>query len=104
MAWRKVQKEDIKRGLVIRMTKLMNDGSFHMATVIAEKYVKDGLPDSGVSAVTVCRPMCWAHEHFNSRNGMLSGETFDISVDSLTNPDGDYEVFQGRDEVRSLAT
>lgn len=104
MAWRKVQKEDIKRGTVIRMTKLMDDGSFNMATIIAVHYVKEGLPDSGPASVTVCRPMCWAHEHFNSRNGMLSGETFDISLDRLTNPDGDYEVFQGRDEIRNLAT
>lgn len=104
MAWRKIQKEDIKRGTVIRLTKLMNDGSFNMATIISEQYVKDGLPDSGIASVKVCRPMCWAHEHFNSTNGMLSGETFEITVDRMLSPESDVEVFQGRDEVRNLST
>lgn len=104
MAWRKIQKEDIKRGTVIRLTKLQDDGSYNMATIIAEHYVKDGLPDSGIASVKVCRPMCWAHEHFNSTNGMLSGETFEISVERMLSPNSDVEVFQGRDEVRSLAT
>jgi hypothetical protein len=102
MAWRKVQKEDIKRGVVIRMTRM--DGSYNMATVISEKYAKDQYPDSGIVSVTVCRPMCWAHEHFNSRNGMLSGETFDITVEALINPYGDYEVYQDRDQVGTMAT
>ncbi len=104
MSWRKIQKEDIKRGTVVRITTMMNDGAYHMATIIAEHYVKDGLPDSGIKSVTVCRPMCWAHEHFNAKSGMLSGESWEMEVERMLRPESDVEVFQGRDEVRSLAT
>lgn len=104
MSWRKIQKEDIKRGTLIRMTKLADDGSYNMATIIAEHYVQDGLPDSGIKGVVVGRPMCWAHEHFNSRNGMVSCETFEMTVEGMLAEGSDVEVFQGRDGIRDLAT
>ena len=104
MAWRKIQKDDIKRGTIVRMSRLEDDGSYNMATIIAEHYIKDGLPDSGIKSVVVGRPMCWAHEHFNSRSGMVSVETFEITVDGLLSDGSDVQVFQGRDEVRNLKT
>jgi hypothetical protein len=104
MGWRKIQKEDIRRGVVIRMNILMSDGAYSMATIIALHYNKGHLPDSGISSVSVVRPMCWAHEHFDSRVGLLSGESFNMSVDSLLSPTSDVEVFQGRDSIRDLLT
>ena len=99
MGWRKIQKEDIKRGTVIRMGNLMNDGSYCMATIVA---VRENEPIWNY--VKVARPYVYAHEHFDSNSGLIGSEVFDIGMDKLLNPSTDVEVFQGRDEVRSLVT
>ncbi len=95
MGWRKIVRDDIQRGLIIRDNRIINDGGFGMMIVI-------GAPDVTHSSVRCSRPMAWAHDHFNSRSALLSEEVVDYPVETLMK--GDYEVFQGRDGVRTQST
>lgn len=99
MSWRKIQREDIKRGTIIRFRKMMEDGAYCMATIIATS-----LEGPLYKHIKVSRPMALAHEHFESNTGLLQQEVFSIGLTNLLSPDSDIEVFQGRDNIRSMAT
>jgi hypothetical protein len=98
MSWRKIQAEDVKRGTVIRMTKMQADGAYHMATIIGI-FENEPYPH-----VKVARPYAYAHEHFNAKDPLMGSEVFAIGIGRLLGPDSDVEVFQGRDAVRSMVT
>src|SRR5208337_2698985 len=100
MAWRKMTKEDIKRGTIIKLGNMMDDGGYGLATIISTKDAED----TTYPHVMVARPSAWANEHVNSRSPMLHAEVFDIGIIRLLSPNGDYEVFQGRDSIRTMLT
>jgi hypothetical protein len=96
--WRKIQEEDIKLGTVIRLTKMMNDGAYSMATIVA-------IHTEGIwKFIKVARPYAYAHKDFSTNQPLLGAEVFPIGISEILRPDSDVEVFQGRDEVRSMAT
>jgi hypothetical protein len=100
MAWRKIQVEDIKRGTVIRMSRLEADGGYCMATIIAiHADAKEAYPH-----VKVARPYAYAHEHFNAKEPLMGAEVFAIGIQRMLEAGSDVEVFQGRDAVRSMVT
>lgn len=99
MAWRKIQADDIKRGTIIRMASMMNDGGYCMATIISVNE-----EDPRYRHVKVARPYVYAHENFNAKDPLMGAEVFAIGHDRLLAPSGDYEVFQGRDGIRSMVT
>jgi hypothetical protein len=99
MAWRKIQVEDIKRGTIIRMLTMQNDGAYHMATIISVNE-----EDPRYKHVKVARPYAYANENFNAKEPLLGAEVFAIGFERLLAPSGDYEVFQGRDNIRSMVT
>lgn len=99
MGWRKILKEDIVRGTVIRMTTMIESGSYGMATIIA---VRD--EDPNYKHIMVARPYAYAAEHYNARSALLGAECYDISIERLLAPASDYEVFQGRDGNTTMVT
>jgi hypothetical protein len=100
MSWRKIQKEDIKRGTVIRMTKMIEGGSYGMATIICTREAEaPGYPN-----VKVARPYAYAHEHFDTNQPLVGSEVFSIGMDRILDPKGDYEVFQMRDDIHTMKT
>jgi hypothetical protein len=99
MSWRKILLSDIKRGTVIRMTKMEADGAYHMATIIAVHYEDPRYPH-----VKVARPYAYAHEEFNGKDPLLGAEVFAIGIERLLATESDAEVFQGRDTIRSMVT
>ena len=99
MSWRKIQLSDIKRGTVIRMNKMANDGAYHMATIIAVHYEDPRYPH-----VKVARPYVYAHEEFNSKDPLMGAEVFAIGIERVLAPDSDVEVFQGQGNIRSMTT
>jgi hypothetical protein len=98
MSWRNMVQEDIKRGTIIRLGSLENDGAYDKATIIAEHYKGD------VKYITVARPYAYAHKDFNSNSPLIGSENFAILIESLLKPESDVQVFQGRDDVRSMLT
>jgi hypothetical protein len=95
MGWRKIQEDDIERGVIIRIRSIMEDGGYCMATVIFLNQVS--------SSVKVARPMAYAHESWNDNTALLTEEVFDVSVDRLIAHDSDYEVFESASGIRKLA-
>jgi hypothetical protein len=100
MSWRKLQKDDIKRGTVIRMTKMIEGGGYGMATIICTREVEAPTYPN----IRVARPYAYAHEHFDTNQPLLGSEVFSIGVDRLLAAGGDYEVFQMRDDIHSMKT
>ena len=98
--WRKVTKEDLVRGVILRMESLDRDGSFSMFTIISVRQMED----PSWPCVRVARPYAYAHEHFNSNDPLLGCEVFGIGVKDLLRDNSDMEVFQGRDGVRKMIT
>lgn len=99
MAWRKIQREDIERGVIIRLKKLEDDGAYSVATIVAT-----ALDGPLYKHIKVSRPMALAHEHFDSNTGLLQQEVFTIGLTNLLAADSDVEVFQGRDGLRRMTT
>lgn len=99
MSWRKIQREDIKRGTIIRLKSIERDGGYGLATIIATS-----LDGPLYKHIKVSRPMALAHEHFDSNTGLLQQEVFTIGLTNLLGPDSDVEVFQGRDNIRTMTT
>ena len=99
MGWRKIQREDIERGVIIRLKKMEEDGAYALATIIAT-----ALDGPLYKHIKVSRPMALAHEHFDSNTGLLQQEVFTIGLTNLLAVDSDVEVFQGRDGLRKMST
>lgn len=105
--WRKIRKEDIRRGIIIRLGN-MTDTCFNGATIIGveEKHDIGGK----YSEVWIARPYVYAHEHFDSSSGGLTGvEVFSIHSDSMCRTDTDIEVYESQHysnigELRSMLT
>ena len=98
IGWRKIIKDDIKRGTVIRLTAM--ESVYNVCTIIAVNEYKD---DS--SYVVVARPMAIAEGLFNSKNPMLQAEVFEMTIDRMLSDTSDVEVYQGRDNfVRRMST
>lgn len=68
MAYRKIRQEDIRRGTVVRFVNM--GGLYNAGTIVS---VRDG-------EIYVARPFVYAHEHFDSRNGLIGCEHFSISI------------------------
>ena len=101
MAWRKIEKKDIQRGVIIRMTRIMDDGGFHTAVIVCTSE----LEAPGYPNVKVARPYAYAHEHFNTNQPLLGAEVFSIGVDRMTDASSDVEVFEDRNgSVRRTVT
>jgi hypothetical protein len=100
MAWRKIQKEDIKRGAIIKIGSIIADGGYGLCTIISTREAEA----KTYPHVMVARPQAFAHEHFDGRTPMLHAEVFDLGISNLLNPNADYEVFQGRDGSRMSLT
>ena len=100
MSWRNMKREDIKRGTIIRLGSIENDGGYCMATIISEHSAHDG----SASYFVVARPYAYAANGYNSKQPLMGCEVFDISVSSVLSPTSDVQVFQGRDSIRSMLT
>ena len=107
MAWRQIKKEDIKLGALILMPKMVADGSYGICTIIS---IHDR-PEYGIenpknfwAFVKVARPMAYAHQFINENQPLLTVEVFEIGINHLLQEGDDFQVFQGRDEIRSLTT
>src|SRR5687767_9238065 len=72
--WRKIRREDVQRGLVIRMSN-MKDTPFNGAVIINMNGVE---PTHTLGSVKVARPYAYATEHYDSNQPLLSSEVFDI--------------------------
>jgi hypothetical protein len=95
MGWRKIKFQDVERGVIVRIGKLMEDGSYCMATI-----VKVDPQDAPRRAAWLARPMAYAQAEFDMKSGMLFCETFCVFIDSLVSPFTDVEVFEGQTGVR----
>jgi hypothetical protein len=100
MSWRNLRKEDIKRGTVIRLGNIMNDGGYYNATIISVSEIDA----SDYPHFTVARPYAYANEHFNSKHPLMGSEVFAIGVKSALDPNSDIQVYQGRDGIRCMIT
>jgi hypothetical protein len=100
MAWRQITKEDVKRGVIIRDPRMIESGSYGMATIISTREVgeKNAWPH-----ITVARPYAYAHEHFDANHPLMGAEVYSIGLLDLFR-EGIYQVYQARDEVRSMVT
>lgn len=99
MGWRKIQKEDIKRGTIIRLKSLDRDGGYSTATIIS---VNEQIPS--YQHVKVSRPYVYAHKDFDTKDPLVGAETFAIGITRMLAEESDVEVFEGRDGVRSMTT
>jgi hypothetical protein len=102
MSWRKIQNVDIKRGTVVRLGNLADDGAYATATIIGTRTESNAW--SSWHYVRLARPMAYAHEHFDAKSPMLSCEVFEIEEGRMLAEGSDVEVFQGRDAIRSMVT
>lgn len=91
MGWRKIKEKDIQIGTVVRMTKMIDDGSYGMATILL---IQGDL-------VRLARPMAYATD-YGSQQPLLTCEVFEVFVRTLLDPKSDFEVFKGRDDIRKL--
>jgi len=104
--WRKIKKDDIKRGTVIRITG-MSDTAYNGATIIAvsDNYTHNGARTSPHEDVRIARPMAYAHDHFDSRSPMLSCEVFEMTVERMCKENTDIEVWEcGNGAVDTMTT
>lgn len=93
--WRDCRKEDVKRGLMIRIGN-MADTAFSGATVIAV--------DEDTGYVRVARPMAFANVDYNSRQPDIHTEVFEMSIQRMCGANTDIEVYVDRDgNVRTMA-
>lgn len=94
MGWRKFRnREEIRRGVVIRIGLIEDWGT---AVIIHDDRGDD---------VTVSRPMAYAHEHFNSKTGMLTHEVFDVSINSMLKETTDIMVYEDlKGQLRTMMT
>jgi hypothetical protein len=99
--WRKVRKEDVKRGLMIRITG-MKDTAFNGAVVLGTFEVKSewadrvaGFPD--YTFVRIARPMAYASAHWDSKQPNLHCEVFEMDFDRMCAEDTDIEVYEDSD-------
>lgn len=96
--WRKIEKNDLTLGLVVKITRI-EDG-YNIATVIAVG-VREGLTDM----VRIARPYAYAHEGRDSLQPMLGCEVYEISYDQLMGADSMYHVYEDkRGNLRILDT
>jgi len=99
VGWRKIRREDIRRGVIVRITRL-SDTCYNGATIVGV----DG------EIAYLSRPYIYAHEHFDSTKGGLTGvETFSVFLDSMCREGTDIEVYESehysnKGEVRSMLT
>jgi hypothetical protein len=106
MAWRAITKDDIKLGTLVKLGRMIDDGSYGMATII---YVHDH-PERGIEGknfwafVKVARPYAYANEGYSSNQPLLGAEVFEIGIKELLSDGCSYQVFQGRDDIRKMAT
>ena len=101
VGWRKITKEDVKRGVLIRMKSIIDDGGFGLALIISES--KNDSLGYDWHHITIARPMCYANEHYGSRQPMLSAEVFEVGVNMLDA--SEMEVFEGNSgKLRSYTT
>jgi hypothetical protein len=107
MGWRKIRKEDVRRGITVRITG-MTDTAYSGATIT-------GVEESGdvcgkTTLVHLSRPMVYAHEHFDTYKGGLIGcENFTIYLSHMCNENTDIEVYESdhysnKGELRSMMT
>lgn len=98
MGWRKIQKDDIKRGLVVRLG-FMTDG-FCMTTIIS---IQEEPYGGGITWAYLARPYAYAHENFNSKQPLLGCEVIPIDINS---PSWERcEVWEERDsQLRTMVT
>jgi hypothetical protein len=100
MAWRKIRKEDIKNGAVIRMTRICEDGAYGTATITSTR----NMEDKTYPHVYVSRPMAYAQSCFDSKQPLLYAEVMEYGIDRLLGEGSDVEVFEGRDGIRTCVT
>lgn len=103
MSWRKIKREDLVRGTVIRLNRLMEDGAYCMATII-KSYNSPVDVDDSEKRVLVARPYAYAHEHFDARSPLLGSEVLEYTFERILNESSEVEVFQGKDEIRKMTT
>lgn len=96
--WRKIIRDDIERGTIIRMTRLQDDGGYSMATIIGIYEHEEN------SYVEVARPYAYGRRDFNEERALLGAEVLPIAISKLLSKDSDVEVFQGRDDIRKMVT
>lgn len=94
MGWRKITKEDVRRGVLIRMTGIV-DTPYNGATIV-------GVIDT---MVWVSRPYVYAHEPFDAKSGLMGAENFPISIEIMCQNNTDTEVYEGVDGLlRTMLT
>lgn len=105
MGWRKVKdKEELQRGVILRMTDMEKDGSYAMMTIIGV-FLDSPNYQTAYQHVKVARPMAYANAAYDSNQPMLTCEVFEIGVSRFFEANTDIEVFDTeRNGLRSLAT
>ena len=105
MGWRKITKDDLQRGAIIRLNGIMGDGGYSMATIISTQgLTPHGAKERGLPYIKVARPYAYAHQDFDSNSPLLGSEVFEIFLESILGDRSDVEVFEGRDGIRTMIT
>jgi hypothetical protein len=93
---RRIQFEDIKRGVVVHLMNLVD--TYNTATIIS---VKD---EDGETRIMLARPYAYANENYDSDQPLMGCEIFETTVKRMLADYADYEVYQGMDTVRNMMT
>jgi hypothetical protein len=89
MGWRKIQKDDIKRGVMVRLGFMLVDCAFSGATIIAIQ------EEGTITYAYLARPYAIAHENYNSKQPLMGCEVIAIDINS---PSWErVEVYENRD-------
>jgi len=82
MAFRPIKKDELVRGSVCRLANL--GGAYDACTIVM---VRDG-------EVHVARPFVYAHQHFDSKSGLIGVENFSMSEErALTSLEVEVDRF-----------
>lgn len=109
MGWRKIKKEDVKRGVLVRHSS-MNDFFNDAVIVRVEKIDRKGTStDWSNIIIHLARPYAVANENFDCITPFLTCENYCVYLDSMCSEKTVYEVYESehysnRGEVRSMVT
>lgn len=96
MPWRKITKEDIKVGTVIRIGYLEKIGAYNDATIIFVKKYHYNHPIKAyeLRSIKVSRPYAIADINSMEESALLGQVIWDISVKKLFSDSSDYKVYE----------
>lgn len=95
--WRKIRREDMQKGLVVRLTNL-SDTPFNGCVVLEHNSTR--VPNDHVR---LARPQAYASQGI-SRQPLLYAEVFEMSLQSLCATNTDAEVWEGKYGLLTMLT